>query len=77
MIASKWIDDLVNSVGCFMNLETTDGVERCGKITGYTFREFKLNDNLVQIPIEVEVNGDPIDRIPLDRILFMKIQKAK
>lgn len=69
----KWIDTMMDSIGEFMRLETTDGVSREGKITGYTTRKFKLNGKVVELPTEVEVNGDPNDRIPLDRIEFMDI----
>jgi len=74
MKPGKWIDDLIDSVGEYMFLETTDGVHRKGKITGFTFRDFVLNGEVARIPIEVEVNGDPTDRIPLDRVAEMTIE---
>ncbi len=73
MKPSRWIDEMVDSVGEFMRLETSDGVQREGKITGFTYREFELNGKTVSFPIEVEVNGDPTDRIPLDRVDRMTI----
>ncbi len=68
MTPGKWIDELINSEGEFMHLETTDGVNREGKISGFTYREFALNGEQVSFPVEIEVNGDPSDRIPLFRI---------
>ena len=73
MRPGQWIDTMVQSVGRYMRLETTDGVTREGKITGFTYRSFKLNGSEADLPTEVEVNGDPNDRIPLDRIEFMDI----
>lgn len=73
MKAGTWIDTMVDSIGEFMRLETTDGVNREGKITGFTYRSFVLNGKKVEMPIEVEVNGDPSDRIPLDRVEKMTI----
>jgi translation initiation factor IF-1 len=66
--ASKWIDRMIGSLGKHFDLETSDGVVRSGKITGFTYRTMKLNGDVVEFPAEIEVNGDPNDRIPLDRI---------
>lgn len=73
MRPGAWIDEMMDSIGEHMRLETTDGVAREGKITGFTTREFKLNGKVVGMPTEVEVNGDPSDRIPLDRLEWMTI----
>ena len=73
MTPGKWIEQVSNSVGKNFALETTDGVTRQGKITGLTFKSFHLNGATVDMPVELEVNGDPNDRVPLDRLLTLKI----
>lgn len=74
MKPSKWIDEINRSIGKNFQLETTDGVVRHGRITGLTHKEFKYNDENVTMPTEIEVNGDPNDRIPLDRLNSLKIR---
>jgi hypothetical protein len=57
-----------------MNLETTDGIHRQGKITGLVYRDIEFNGQVVSYPIEMEVNKDPNDLIPFDRVLRLNIQ---
>ena len=73
MMPGKWIDTLTTSINEFMRLETTDGVHREGRITGFTYRKFEINGDIAELPIEIEINGDPSDRVPLDRVLRMTI----
>ena len=73
MTPSKWIEEINRSVGKNFALETADGVTRQGRITGLTHKSFKLNGVSVDMPVEIEVNKDPNDRIPLDRLLTLKI----
>jgi len=73
MKPGEWVDTILDSTGEFMRLETSDGVRREGKISGFTYRTFKLNGQEVKWPTEIEVNGDPNDRIPLDRVAHMTI----
>lgn len=73
MSPGKWIDELIDSIDKFVWLETTDGLERQGKITGYSTRKFTLNGKTVHIPIDIELNGDTGDRVPLDRVARMKL----
>lgn len=73
MKPGEWVEKMVAAIGEYFRLETTDGVRRSGKITGFTFRTFHLNEVRVNWPIEIEVNGDPNDRIPLDCIQKMSI----
>ena len=70
----EWIDVLMASVGKYMELETSDGLFRQGKITGFRFRDFQFDGHKVLVPTEVEINGDPNDRVPLDRISHIFIQ---
>lgn len=74
MKPGNWIDRLVDSVGEFMSLETTDGLMREGRISGFTYRSLLLDGEEVQLPIEIEVNGDPSDRIPIDRIAKINLE---
>lgn len=62
-----WMDKLVDSVGSFVNLITSDGIERCGRITGLHLRRFTFNGEEIDVPDGMELNGDPNDIIPLDR----------
>ena len=73
MLISEWMDHLVDSVDKFFNLETSDGVTREGRISGFSFRELEYNEEVVSIPTEIEVNGDANDRIPVDRIINLKV----
>ena len=73
MKPGEWVETIVASIGEFFRLETTYGIRRSGKITGFTFRTFFLNDVLISMPIEIEVNGDPGDRITLDCVKTMSI----
>lgn len=73
MRPSAWIDALMDSVNQHFWLETTDGVEREGKVTGFGFRTFELNGETVEVPVEIEINNDSMDKIPLDRVLKIRI----
>jgi len=68
MISGSWIDDMVESVGKHISLETKDGVVREGRMTGLSSMTLVWNNENVEILTEVELNGDPYDRVPLDRI---------
>jgi len=70
---SKWYDLLVDSTGEFMRLETSDGLVRQGKISGYRERTVIINGNEVPVPIEIEINNDPNDTVPLDRVAKIDI----
>jgi hypothetical protein len=63
-----WIDVVASSVGKFIHLETHDGVFREGKLTGLRMREIHLNGEEVEMPIAVELNGDPSDYIDFGAI---------
>lgn len=72
-----WIDSLYTNIGCYLDLETTDGVRREGKLTSMTFRQFTMNNRKVNIPDEIEINGDPTDKIPISRIMNLNIDFPK
>jgi len=71
--SGNWIKTLINSVDKSINLETVDGVVRGGRISGFTFKTFHFNEREQQFPIEIELNGDPNDRVDVSRILTMAI----
>lgn len=59
--AGAWIDLVSASVGKFVHLETGDGIEREGKLTGLRTREMFVNGECVDVPTAIELNGDPND----------------
>ncbi len=64
--AGAWIDELMEGVGhVYVNLETSHGVVRSGKLSGLRNREITWNGEKLQLPIEVELNNDPTDTVPL------------
>ena len=67
-IMGAWIDELVRSTGQHIRLETRDGVVREGRLSGLRSRTIKWNGKGVEILEEVELNGDPYDVVPLNRI---------
>lgn len=71
---SKWIDALVEGVGRHFWLETSDGVEREGRITGFRVRTIVVNGDVVDFPIEIEINGDSMDTIPLNRVAKLNVE---
>lgn len=72
-IKGKWIDELVRNVGQFIRLETSDGIDREGRLSGLKSRSIKWNGEEVEIITELELNGDPYDSVPLDRISELEL----
>ena len=64
----KWIKELADKTGQMITLETTDGVTREGRLSALRGRSIKLDGKDVEIIIGLELNGDPYDDIPFDRI---------
>ncbi len=73
----QWIDDVWNGVGGYVRLETSSGTERAGKLTGIRTRVIKFNGSPVDIPIELELNGDPTDTVPIHVVAKMSIDPPK
>lgn len=78
MVTSKrkkgqWIDDIHNSLNKFFRLETTDGIRREGRVTGVRCRVYTFNGHAVELPLEIELNGDPTDTVPMDRVKSIQI----
>ncbi len=57
----------------YVRLETAQGVDRSGKLSGLRTRPIKFNGETVDIPIELELNGDPTDTVPLHLISKLSI----
>lgn len=70
----KLVDEIFNSIGRYIKLETSDGVNREGKITNFKTRKFTFNGRPVCLPDEIELNDDPQDSIKIDRIAKMSIR---
>ena len=72
--AWTWDIDLDNLVGRFVDLETTDGMLRSGKVTKFVIREIELAGETVKVPEAIELNGDPRDLIEFLRLKSVVIQ---
>jgi hypothetical protein len=72
-VKGKWIDELVESIGQFVKMETSDGMEREGRLSGLKSRTLKWEGDEVEIVTELELNGDPYDSVPLDRITTLDL----
>lgn len=71
--AGEWMDAVAASVGKFIHIETGDGVSREGKLTGLRTREIIMNGKPVDMPIAIELNGDPNDFIDFEVIFRFDI----
>jgi len=69
-----WEIELEALVGRHCYLETEDGMQREGKITGIRTRPFRLAGDVVQVPLAIELNGDPRDLIEFLRLKKVDIQ---
>ncbi len=69
----KWMNELMLSLDKNISLETTDGVVRKGKMTGYRTQKILFNNDEVHYIVDIELNGDSDDRIELIRINKMKV----
>lgn len=60
-----------------IEVELKDGVYRKGKLTQIIYSSLRFKDIderavAVKIPLEIELNGDPTDRIALNRISYIE-----
>lgn len=60
-----WVDTIWNATGKFIRMETTDGVNRAGKLSGFRTKVVKFNGEEQHVITELELNGDPSDCVPL------------
>jgi len=72
-ISGGWIDTMVENVGNHITLETTDGVVREGRMTGLSSQSLLWDGSPVEILTEVELNGDPYDTVPINRIKSIEL----
>ncbi len=72
-IRGAWIDELVESTGQYVRLETRDGVRREGRLSGLGSRTILWNGKSVEILEDVELNGDCFDKIALNRIATFEV----
>lgn len=63
-----WISAMVAEVGNYISFETTDGLIREGKLSGLRSQSLEWNNEDVEILTEIEMNGDPYDTVPINRI---------
>ena len=54
----KLVDEICNSTGKYIKLETGDGVNREGKLTKIELRKFMYNGRAVCLPSGIELNDD-------------------
>lgn len=58
-----WIDAIYDGVGKFVQLETTDGIRREGKLSGLRSRSIVMNGKIQEIVTGLELNSDPTDTV--------------
>lgn len=68
-----WIDQLYAAAGRMVRLETTDGVQRSGRMSGLRSREIRYNGTVTEFVTEIELNGDPSDTVPLGSLVQLDI----
>ncbi len=73
VINGDWINTLGANVGQYIKLETADGCYRDGRLSGLGCRTIKLNGVDEKIIVDVEINGDPQDRISIERIINIDV----
>jgi len=69
-----WLNDIANGVGKYVNLETSDGVVRGGKLTAIHMREIRYNNRKQNVITDIELNGDPSDTIPLMTVIAIELR---
>lgn len=68
-----WIDQLYRAVGRMVRLETRDGVQRSGRMSGLRAQEIAYNGVKTEFVTEIEMNGDPSDTVPLSSLVQLDI----
>lgn len=69
----QWIDDIHAGVGDFIRLETHEGLQRSGKLTGVRVRQIEFNGQRQDVLTELELNGDPADTVAVNRLAKISI----
>lgn len=73
MKSSKFFDALEKAINKYVEFETNIGAIRGGKITGFTHTRIKFNKTYVDIVEEIELNGDPSDRISVRELVRLEL----
>jgi hypothetical protein len=68
-----WIDVLVQSVGKYIKLETKDGIRREGRLSSLENEIIIFNDEEVELIKELQLNNDPFDSVPFERVKEFEI----
>jgi hypothetical protein len=71
------VSRLLNSIDSWVNLETLHGVIREGRLSGWSCHTFQLDGNDVQIPVSIELNGDPTDTVNLRDVRKIDLVERK
>lgn len=69
----QWIDDLHGAVGDFIRIETYEGINRGGKLSGIRTRTIEFNGEKQDVPTELELNGDPTDTVNISSLVKISI----
>ncbi len=72
-VKGNWIDILLKGLHGPITLDTQDGVRREGRLSGFSMRTMRFNNVSIDVPTEIELNGDINDRVPLDRIIELSV----
>lgn len=67
-----WSIILDKLLGEEVMVETLEGIQRKGKLSGVKYQDLDLFGRKVQIPIAVELNEDPQEAMTLQQIRFIK-----
>jgi len=61
-------------IGQYVQVETSDGVYREGKITGVDFFDFFVGEETWRLPVTIQLNNDSTDRIDFKQLRAMKLR---
>jgi len=73
-ISGNWIDALTTQVDKFITLETTDGVVRQGRMTGFGTQRIILDGSVIEVLVGIQLNGDLSDEVPINRLAKITIE---
>jgi len=78
----KWYIDLRKLIGRRCRIETSDGAIRIGRISGINMHQIITNGTsrptiTLNLPIDLEIDGDSSDKIEFRRIKRIKVQYPK
>jgi len=69
-----WTIELDSLLDRHAHLETEDGMLREGRITAIRTRTITLAGETIEVPVAVELNGDPRDLVEFLRLKSVDIQ---